>query len=112
ADTTLDTRGGSSSAGSAATIVADLGSGWHKDAFLRFEVPASLGAVTKAVLKLRVVNGSAAGGVIQASRLMNGRSEGGAARSSEPRRTAMSRRRTRPWSRAQKRRCSPMTTTA
>lgn len=68
ADTSLDSRTGSASAGTATSISADLGSGWHKDAYLRFQVPANVGLVTKAVLQLHVNNGSAGGGAIHLSR--------------------------------------------
>ncbi|MFT3839039.1 MAG: DNRLRE domain-containing protein [Myxococcaceae bacterium] len=68
ADTSLDSRTGSASAGTATSISADQGSGWHKDAYLRFEVPANIGQVTKATLQLHVNNGSAGGGAIHLCR--------------------------------------------
>jgi len=75
ADTSLDSRSGIANAGTSTTLSADLGSDWHKDAYLRFAVPANVGLVTKAVLRLHVTNGSTGGGELHLSRYADAWSE-------------------------------------
>jgi len=84
ADTSLDSRTGAASAGTANSISADRGSGWHKDAYLRFEVPANLGQVTQATLRLHVNNGSTGGGAIHLARHINSWTESSTAMPKDP----------------------------